>query len=218
MRAMLDARLLVIVVACGLAPPLPRASEHTIAPLGTTVHSSFRDGRDGKRYRTLRFERIEWMRDNLAFEAEPSWCYEDSTELCEVYGRLYQFSEAMRACPTAWRLPTDEEWMQIEMWAGLPRELLAQTRNRGRNREGAALAVFGGTGFDALLAGYRNQDGSYTCKGRCAAFWSSSETPDGLVWHRDLDNGGNHRSSMWRSLVDKDYALSVRCVRQATRR
>jgi hypothetical protein len=30
---------------------------------------------------------------------------------------------------------------------------------------------------------------------------------------RDLDNGNSHRSSMWRSPVEKDYALSLRCVR-----
>jgi uncharacterized protein (TIGR02145 family) len=203
-------RILLGAILASLA--MPAAALDGDAP-ATPSFSSFIDQRDGRRYRTLRFDRIEWMRDNLAFEADPSWCYGDRQELCATCGRLYDFERAMRACPIGWRLPTDEDWMRLEAWAGLPPELLERTRNRGTNREGAELRVYGCTGFDALLAGYRNQAGSYTCKGRCAAFWSSSETADGLVWHRDLDNGNNHRSSMWRSPVDKDYALSARCVR-----
>lgn len=171
------------------------------------------DGRDGRRYRTLRVDGVEWMRDNLAYAAERSWCYDDRPENCEVYGRLYDFEGAARACPSGWRLPTDREWMRLEAWAGLPPELLERTRNRGTQREGARLLVHGGTGFDALLAGYRRQDGSYKCMGRCTALWSGTVTDDGLVWHRDLDNGVNHRSSMWRSAVERDYALTVRCVR-----
>jgi uncharacterized protein (TIGR02145 family) len=182
-------------------------------PLGEPQLSTFVDARDGHRYRTLRFAGIEWMRDNLAFRSEPSWCYEDREEECAVYGRLYRYAEAVAACPAGWRLPTDAEWMHLERWAGLPPELLERTRNRGTKREGAELRVHGRTRFDALLAGYRRQDGSYKCRGRCTAFWSGTETGDDLVWHRDLDNGNNHRSSMWRSPVEKDYALSVRCVR-----
>jgi uncharacterized protein (TIGR02145 family) len=193
-------RVLCITLAALLVNEAPRLA-------------TFTDARDGTRYRTLRFADIEWMRDNLAFVADPSWCYEDRRSECGIYGRLYQYAEAIEACPAGWRLPTDDEWMQLEAWAGLPRELLERTRNRGMRREGAQLLVHGHTRFDAVLAGYRRQDGTYKCRGRCTAFWSGTETADGLVWHRDFDNGNNHRSSMWRSPVEKDYALSVRCVR-----
>ncbi len=194
-------RFLCMIVLAVLLP-------HDEAELAT-----FTDPRDGAWYRTLRISGIEWMRDNLAFASTPSWCYEDRPEECATYGRLYQYAEAVEACPAGWRLPTDTEWMQLEAWAGLPPELLERTRNRGTKREGADLLVHGRTRFDALLAGYRRQDGTYNCRGRCTAFWSGTETADGLVWHRDLDNGNNHRSSIWRSPVEKDYALSVRCVR-----
>src|SRR5687767_6232046 len=49
-------------------------------PLGEPQLATFVDSRDGQRYRTLRFAAIEWMRDNLAFRSDPSWCYDDREE------------------------------------------------------------------------------------------------------------------------------------------
>ena len=98
----------------GAIPPQPAAA------------STFVDSRDGYPYGTVIGTQI-WMSKNLAFL--PRVCRAEDTD-CGIWvygfsatdtgaargtaeyrqsGVLYSWAEALRACPTGWRLPTDEE-------------------------------------------------------------------------------------------------------------
>jgi len=39
-------------------------------------------------------------------------------ENCKKYGRLYDWDEAMKACPKGWHLPSDKEWQTLVDFAG----------------------------------------------------------------------------------------------------
>src|SRR5688500_6640082 len=57
-----------------------------------------------------------WTTTNLNRDTAGSYCYADEERNCGRYGRLSTWESAQRACLTlgdGWRLPTNEDWLQI---------------------------------------------------------------------------------------------------------
>ncbi|MDR0515759.1 MAG: fibrobacter succinogenes major paralogous domain-containing protein, partial [Fibromonadaceae bacterium] len=105
---------------------------------------SFTDSRDKKTYKTVKIGKQVWMAENLNYNAKGSKCggtnnpetreknyfaetfttctyysLEDkNTKNCDKYGRLYDWSIAIKACPVGWHLPSDAEWQTLVNFAG----------------------------------------------------------------------------------------------------
>ena len=188
------------------------------------------DSRDGQRYDVVSINGRDWLARNLAFAATPSWCYGDRLEGCGQHGRLYQWDVAMSACAglraspapgdrlpppdpvsvtTGWRLPSDRDWMDLEVALGMQRSDLEREGPRGSD-QGARLRSGGSSGLAILLSGYRRPAGDYARRNERAAFWAATEANAEDAWHRDIRPDVD---TIYRSPVTKSYALSVRCVR-----
>jgi uncharacterized protein (TIGR02145 family) len=82
-------------------------------------------------YKTVVIGSQTWMAENLNYQPTSgnSWCYENSADSCNKYGRLYDWSTAMNistsynsstyggsdvkhqgVCPLGWHLPSRNEW------------------------------------------------------------------------------------------------------------
>ena len=141
-----------------------------------------------------------------------------------TYGRLYNWyavDDAHGLCPSGWHVPTDEEWMALEMELGLSESEANATGWRGTD-QGAQLKSTSdwltddGTddhGFSALPGGGRNGYATNGCDGSIGiigTFWTSSSN-GGLPWYRLL---ANEQPNIYRNTRWKPYGYSVRCLRE----
>jgi len=167
------------------------------------------DPRDEQTYKTTEINGKIWMAENLNYEIEDSWCYDNNPENCVKYGRLYNWYSAMEVCPPDWRLPTGHEWEDlakfIEYRAG---EKLKATS--GWNNGGNGTDKYG---FEALPGGERYAEKNFKDAGDKGYWWTATERSNGTEAYResisynyDIVSGGYH---------NKEFGnFSVRCVKE----
>jgi len=179
---------------------------------------TFKDPRDGQEYKTVTYalgegslysSEITIMAENLNYEMEGSYVYQDDEGYRDKLGLLYTWEAAMKGCPDGWHLPSDDEWDQIINTLGG-----AQTAGKVMKSKGGWSYTGNGTnesGFNGLPGGYRDPDGVYHFVGDNGFWWSSTEMARssqhaykvGLDFHGDRVN---------RTDFNKGGAISCRCV------
>ena len=86
---------------------------------------------------------------------EGAYCsFENNDEYVSTYGRLYNayaIEDSRGICPEGWHVPSDEEWIQLELFLGMS-EFEANTMTASRGIEGGILksGSFGGSGVATL--------------------------------------------------------------------
>ena len=188
--------------------PVSSSSTKVSSSSETVEKGTFIDSRDAKTYQTVKIGNQEWMAENLNYETANSYCYNDSIENCEKYGRLYTWEAALNACPSGWHLPTKEEFKTLRFNVGgsdVAGKMLKSTT--GWYDDGNGVDKYG---FNVLPAGIRYYDGVFCDAGKYANFWSASEIDENYAYDLDL----RYRSErVYLGDPNKDYAVSVRCLR-----
>ena len=186
------------------------------------VYGTLTDERDGQVYKTVKIEDQWWMAENLNFEIEKSSCYEDKTENCEMYGRLYTWNEAKRACPSGWHLPDSTEWNVlfssvggISVSAKMLKSSSGWNRNCTKSTKEWENWQYGCNGADAYgfsvyPAGSKNKSSMYQWIGGLTGFWSSVEIDSTQAYYEDIDYQEDEAEI---AEHDKDYGFSVRCIK-----
>jgi len=175
------------------------------------IKDSLIDTRDGKKYKTVKIGNQTWMAENLNYEAKNSKCYDNKQENCTKYGRLYDWSTAMKACPSGWHLPSKDEWQELVDLAG--GNLVAGKKLKTKNNWGTD-----DYGFSALLGG----EGSVSL-GRLRfdgvdsfGHWMNSNKYDkdeNYIYDRNM--GRYYESAHW-GLSRKTSLQSVRCIQNTS--
>ncbi len=205
-----------------------KSDDELVNPADVIV-GSMTDSRDGKNYKTVTIGSQTWMAQNLNYETENSYCYNDTASYCAKYGRLYTWAAAVDkteddcgfghicflpsgviqgACPTGWHLPSQTEWNSLfTAIGGYSTAGKALKSSSGWRNGGYGTDVFS---FSALPAGYGSSDGSEQFEGGGAYFWSSTEIGSNsslvISLYYDRDSGA-------RSPTFKNDGFSVRCVK-----
>lgn len=183
------------------------------------------DPRDGNEYKWVKIGSQIWMAENLRFITDSgSWCWDNEEKNCEESGRLYSWIAAMKAVPTGWHLPSDEEWKEMEIVLGLKKEqadqegfrvdkeglLAGKIKRKGAwpdRHEGKSIVITNETGFSAVKTGlYSN--GEFSHDGYTG--WWTSDGDDTHAWIRHI---GFFDNSIGRVLNRKEFAYAVRCVK-----
>jgi uncharacterized protein (TIGR02145 family) len=131
----------------------------------------------------------------------------------------------MKVCPEGWRLPSDEDWMELEKFLGMSLKELNKETDRGVKSNIAGKLktndpTFWGdnirtneSGFTALPGGRRDiwhteREYVFRSWGKSAVFWTSSEKNDTHAINRYIID-----SSIEREARSKNAGFSIRCIK-----
>lgn len=140
------------------------------------TRGTFIDSRDGTTYPTVELNGNTWMAENLNFmpDAGVARYYEDDANKNSLYGLLYDWNTAKKACPTGWRLPSDAEWIELISYAGgerySARSLVANAPYINK------VPGDNSTGFSIYLSGVYSEYDYFDGFGKKAKFWTSGES------------------------------------------
>ena len=186
--------------------------ESAFAASKSKKKNEFKDSRDKQTYRTVKIAGLEWLGDNLNYKTAGSFCYKDEDDQCMVFGRLYTWDAAKKACPAGFRLPTHADFESLWTAAGAD-----------FNAGYLIKADYGWSGdtngndtlkFSAMPAGNRFDDETYGNTAKFAFFWSADDTSEGVpagsarVWYLTSKSMAFGYMSK-----PKNFGFSVRCVR-----
>jgi uncharacterized protein (TIGR02145 family) len=204
---------------------------------------------DGNEYQTVKIGDQWWMAENLRVthykngEEIPKvtegqeWptlttgaytAYENDYTNILPYGLLYNWyavDDSQGICPEGWHVPSDEEWMALEIYLGMPKSEVDTFGWRGSD-EGGKLKEAGTdhwwepntgatneTGLSVLPSGGRASDpffkGMYDYRGTREAIWSSTEYSDAEGLFREF---WHNKSEIERKVYRKGNGFTVRCI------
>lgn len=189
------------------------------------------DKRDGQTYSTVKIGDQWWMAENLNYETSSgSWCYDNKTLNCDIYGRLYDSPNCTvdlndiedKICPPGWSVPGDDEWKTLEQQLGMSSSDSDAVGWRESGNVGIKLKSNNGwigadigtneSGFSALPGGFRLgiRDNDFVDLGSLCYFWSSTVPADNYAWSRAIrtDFVGVRRSQ-----GGFNKGKSVRCIK-----
>ena len=172
----------------------------------------FCDTRDSSLYKYVAIVSQTWMAEDLNYYDQSllgkSWCYDNNTEYCGVYGRLYTWYAAVQGvCPDGWHVPTQSEWETlIDAVGGQDNAGKVLKSQTGWYSNGSGTDAYG---FSALPAGLRyDNTGFFEQTGSRAYFWSATES-EGLGDFMYLDHNGDDANL---DHTGKYLGLSIRCL------
>jgi TonB family protein len=190
---------------------------------------NFVDIRDGQEYKVAQIGRQVWMKDNLNYKTDSSWCYDNKNSNCDKYGRLYKWVTAQKVCPNGWHLPKREEWFDLlgaiegeesrsdycacntlltkSEWEKMNREKFAGRKLKSKTQWNGADDY----GFSALPGGMRYfHGGSFMYSGSFGYYWSSQKFGSEKAYFWSMRS---NRESVEDGLDYNSYGFSVRCLR-----
>ena len=153
------------------------------------------------------------MAENLNYKIANSWCYDNKKRNCSKYGRLYTWEAAKEACPSGWRLPTDEEWKEMAEYYG-------GCNNYGEGDGSAAYAALiegGSSGFAALLGGDygddsdESNDSDFGRLGIDGHYWSDETRSQYRILKKQYSFSGTYKK-LYEISVRTSLGLSCRCI------
>jgi len=161
------------------------------------------------------------------------YCYVNNASNCVTHGGLYQWNEAMQystsdgaqgLCPSGWHLPKDSDWTSLtnylsansQYWCSANSVYLAKSLSSVSGWSASGSACMPGNlpannntaGFSATPGGYFYGSG-WGNLGTENYLWTST-TDSANAWWRSI---GNSNQRVSRLSVAKNYALTIRCLK-----
>ena len=149
--------------------------------------------------------------------------YGETPSNFETYGRLYNWyavDDSRGVCPSGWHVPTDSEWITMEMALGMSEGDANSTGFRGSDQGIQMKTTYGwyndgnganSCGFGGLPGGDKANGGGFYFIGLKGVWWSSSSAFGG-AWYRALLGS---ESKVQRDNWPREIGLSVRCIKHS---
>jgi len=169
-----------------------------------------------------------WQKCNLNVNpgTGKSACYDNNSENCVKYGRLYDWATAMNLpsscnssscasqvstkhrglCPSGWHIPNDADWNKLINYVGGEDKAGKHLRVKGWSSSGTkALDSYG---FSALPGG--KEYGRFDYAGSGGYWWSASEYKSYDAYYLSMSYDVSY--ALW-SVDNKSRLYSVRCLK-----
>jgi uncharacterized protein (TIGR02145 family) len=190
---------------------------------------------EGNSYKTVKIGTQIWMAENLkstkyndgteialvplakawndVLTGAYCWYNNDDAQYRDVYGALYNGYTVMQGklCPSGWHIPSREEWQLLRDFLGDTTKAGGKLKESGTDHwlspnKGADNS----TGFNALGAGIRYFEGTFSSSQSFSGIWSSTESSQSNLWSTSLYYGD---ASLGINLRSRKYGFSVRCLK-----
>jgi uncharacterized protein (TIGR02145 family) len=178
-----------------------------------------------------------------AISPEYQWAYGGEEGKVTVYGRLYTWfvaTDSDHVCPTGWHVPSDTDWTILtgylikngyDSGTGYEKMDIAKSLSStsgwveddypgsvGNNQK-----LNNKTGFTALPAGFRGEDGNFHALGHIGNWWSSTEAKGGYFQALagiSVNSPGGRQRTIYHDYCyvnsysnNKKCGMSIRCVK-----
>lgn len=208
----------------------------------------FTDSRDGNEYKYTVIGNQKWMAENLRYlpklnlktdisSQEPRYYIlnfenEDVSSGIESveylkFGTLYNFQAAVNACPRGWKIPSDEDWKELELFLGMDSMELDTFDLRNSGEIGMKLMGIDGWGtyshgnnlygFNALPGGLLSPYDGWspnTDPWFFGYFWTNSMAPGFESEYRISRYFWGGYRGIVRTILNDTYGLSLRCIKK----
>ncbi len=199
----------------------------------TDCSGTITDKRDNQTYKVIKIGEQWWMAENLNYKTENSFCYKDSTEYCDKYGRLYTWAAAIDSaetscgygskccigypargiCPEGWHIPLSDEYEILEKAVnGYSGDKLKSTsgwrEETGTSGNGGDYFLFNG-----LPAGERDPFGNFGREHLNTHFWTASERNQDTTYCMGLGYNYAGHYMYPTSKCEKRMGSSIRCIK-----
>lgn len=177
------------------------------------------DFRDNKTYKTVKIGNQVWMAENLNYaynesssdRASRSTCYENDQANCEIYGRLYGGTAAMKVCPDGWRLPLMSDFETLIETAGGDTSVVGTILKTDTGWDNVQVVGTDDLGFSALPAGIWNKKvGEFSWLRGDAHFWTSEALNSSSATYGFYLNT---KKGIGQESYSTDFMFSVRCLK-----
>jgi uncharacterized protein (TIGR02145 family) len=200
---------------------------------------------NGKTFTSVKIGEQWWMAENLASDrfqngdslnyvslenATTTWNAQTQSAFTfhndSLFGYLYNFKtieDARNIAPKGWRVPTDEDWKQLEKYIGMHTEAANAFGWRGVE-EANLLTTKYSKGWPEFSPLYGKDSYGFNAKpGGCitllntmnsganTAFWWTSSNENNEGYYRYIDY---QQTRILRSTTSKLYGMSIRCIKE----
>ena len=225
--------VLTLTNSCTVSKPIQKNPVITSKPV--VPHSNTVTDIDGNVYLTITIGTQVWMAENLktaryndgtpiplvtggpawANLKAPGYCFynNDANANKAIYGAIYNWytGNTGKLCPAGWHVPSDAEWTTLTNYLGGENAAGGKIKESGISHwvtpnDGANNS----SGFTALPAGYRQDDGSFYNINDDDYWWSSTVSTPGNSWGRNVNY---NYAYVTRDSYNKRFGYSVRCIR-----
>ncbi len=179
------------------------------------------DSRDGQTYETVSYnldgKAITWMAQNLNYEIEGAFAYDNNEGYRKKLGLLYTQSAAKTSCPSGWRLPSQQDWGDLlRLLGGAEAAKQALKSKDGWVVRSERIDFANGnnsSGFNAYPAGSYRQN-NFNQIGQNTMYWTfPSSTSRMRVSITLLDNSTRNVSPRGLTPRSDEDAHSCRCIK-----
>jgi uncharacterized protein (TIGR02145 family) len=167
-------KLLLLLVLCLIIGSCKTIQEQ---PLYKTIT----DSRDGQKYNYTTIRDQYWMTENMRYNiAGSKW---NPANPDTLFGRLYNWEQATKACPDGWVLISSPDWIVLESsvtTGSLQDDLFKKEKFRGNNVQALKSKNYWDTsgtdslGMNFLPAGGTNGYNQFWGLGELAFFWTAT--------------------------------------------